>query len=112
MIISDIIKHYCENENITFKWPNDILVNGRKICGILQELVTLSGKRFLIIGIGINTASSPKITNGYEATNIYLESKKKPSTKDMINLIITSYEKFFLNLKSYSYLNFKRRLKH
>ena len=110
VIISDIIKRYCENENITFKWPNDILVNGRKICGILQELVTLSSKRFLIIGIGINTVSSPNINYEHKTTNIYLETKKKPSTKDMINLIILSYEKFFLNLKSYSYLNFKRKL--
>ena len=110
VIVSGVIRHYCESKNISFKWPNDILVNGRKICGILQELVTLSSKKFLIIGIGINTISNPDINKGYQATNIYLETKKKPPTEDILNLIISSYEKFFLNLKSYSYLNFKKKL--
>ena len=110
VIVSGVIRHYCESKNISFKWPNDILVNGKKICGILQELVTLSSKKFLIIGIGINTISNPDINKSYQATNIYLETRKKPPTEDMLNLIISSYEKFFLNLKSYSYLNFKKKL--
>lgn len=37
------------------KWPNDILVNGRKICGILLESATTQKYgRFLIVGIGLN----------------------------------------------------------
>lgn len=36
------------------KWPNDILVDGRKICGILTELGTGTYQRYLVIGIGIN----------------------------------------------------------
>jgi len=37
------------------KWPNDVLVNGRKICGILTEMNTTGGSvNFVVLGIGIN----------------------------------------------------------
>ena len=39
------------------KWPNDILIDGRKICGILIEFVG----NFVIVGIGINVASAPNV---------------------------------------------------
>lgn len=42
------------------KWVNDLLLNGRKICGILAESGTdLSGRPFVILGIGINTGDTP-----------------------------------------------------
>lgn len=44
------------------KWPNDVLLGGRKICGILSESVLGSGKPCVIVGIGINgnTADFPE----------------------------------------------------
>ena len=109
VIISSVIEHFCEKKKISFKWPNDVFVNGKKICGILQELITLNSKKFLIIGIGVNVISNPNINNKYQATNILLETRKKPSIKKIINLIILSYEKFFFNLNSYNYKDFKKR---
>ena len=76
VIISEVIKEFCKKKKISFKWPNDIFVEGRKICGILQELITSNDKKFLIIGIGINIVSNPNINSNYEATNIFLETKK------------------------------------
>lgn len=41
--------------SIGIKWPNDLLANGRKICGILCEMqADLSGVRHVVVGIGIN----------------------------------------------------------
>ena len=45
----------------------------------------------------------------YKATNIYHETKKKIRIFKIINLIIMSYKKFFLNLSSYNYSNFKKK---
>ena len=39
------------------KWPNDIIVNGKKICGILFEGTGLENGRFMIIGIGVNIST-------------------------------------------------------
>ena len=72
IIISGVIKHFCKKKNIKLKFPNDIFVNRRKICGILQELITINNKKFLIIGIGVNIVSNPDINNKYQATNILL----------------------------------------
>jgi len=109
IIISRVIKNFCQNENINLKFPNDIYVNKKKICGILQEIITSNSKNFLIIGVGVNIDSNPNINNKYQATNILLETKKKPTIKEVIDLIISSYEKFFINLKTYNYDYFKKQ---
>ena len=109
VIISEVIKKFCRKKKISFKWPNDVFVDGRKICGILQELITSNDKKFLIIGIGINIVSNPNINTNYEATNIFLETKKKPTTEEIINLLITSYENFFRELDTYNFINFKMK---
>ena len=109
IVISGVIKHFCKKENINLKFPNDILVNGKKICGILQELITSNNEKFLIIGIGVNIVSNPNINNKYQATNILLQTKKKPKIEEIIDLIISSYEKFFVNLNSYNYVYFKKK---
>ena len=109
LIISDVIKHFCEKNNINLKFPNDIFVNGKKICGILQELIVSNNRKFLIIGIGVNIISNPEINDEYQATNILLETQKRPMIKEIINLIISSYEKFFINLNSYNYEHFKKK---
>jgi len=109
IIVLNIIKKFCNEENLNLKFPNDILYNGKKICGLLQELITQKNRKFLIIGIGLNIVSNPNINNGYKATNIYLETNKKPSIIEIIDLIISSYENFLVNLSSYNYENFKNK---
>ena len=57
------------------KWPNDVLVNGRKVCGILTELELGAGHYCVIIGIGINVnqAYMPKDLED-KATSLLNES--------------------------------------
>jgi len=109
VIISDVIKCFCDKKNVNLKFPNDVFVNKKKICGLLQETIVSDSKKFLIIGIGVNIVSNPDINSKYEATNIFLETKKKPQIKEMIDLIISSYEKFFIDLSLYNYASFKKR---
>ena len=109
IIISGVIKHFCEKKNINLKFPNDVFVNRKKICGVLQETIISGNRKFLIIGIGVNIVSNPDINNEYQATNILLETKKKPKIKEIIDLIISSYEKFFIDLNLYNYANYKKR---
>tara|TARA_B100000029_G_C17583282_1_gene960352 strand:- start:1129 stop:1716 length:588 start_codon:yes stop_codon:yes gene_type:complete len=109
ILVSDIIKRYSDKKNINLKFPNDIFLNGKKICGLLQEVITSVNKKFLIIGIGVNIISNPNINDRYQATNILSETKKKPNVDELISQIVLSYEKFFEEISSYSYAKFKEK---
>jgi BirA family transcriptional regulator, biotin operon repressor / biotin---[acetyl-CoA-carboxylase] ligase len=56
---------------LCFKWPNDLLANGRKIAGILleTEMVARDIPDFVVIGVGVNLVSSPHDT-AYAATSL------------------------------------------
>ena len=62
-------------QGLAYKWPNDVLVKGRKIAGILleSEMTKPNELAFLIIGVGINLASSPRLAE-YPATSVSEES--------------------------------------
>lgn len=46
-------------------WPNDILVDGRKVCGILCELsADETGVAWVVVGIGVNVRSAPQLDDG------------------------------------------------
>ena len=109
VIISEEIIKYYANKKVTLKFPNDIFLNGKKICGILQEIITFNNINYLIIGIGMNVISNPEIINKYEATNLLTETKKRIHIKIIIDKIISSYENFFINLKSYNFKSFKKK---
>lgn len=67
--VFDAIDEKIGNEHaLTIKWPNDILLNGKKICGILLETKKLRQVTALVIGIGINLLSTPKLSEAHEIT--------------------------------------------
>ena len=109
IIASDVVQFYCAKSKISIRFPNDILVNKKKICGILQEVLISNKNKFLIIGIGLNVISNPDINRNYKTTNILSETANKPKVMDIINNLRESYEKFFINLNSYNYDDFKNK---
>jgi BirA family biotin operon repressor/biotin-[acetyl-CoA-carboxylase] ligase len=72
------------------KWPNDVMIEGRKVCGILCELVEHEGTRYVIIGIGINVNNPVK--HGYEfsefSTSIAEEFEKSVKMEVLENTIL------------------------
>ena len=80
--IRNILNNY-NIKNVSLKWPNDLYINNKKVCGILQESIVL-GKLFLIICIGINIKSSPKIKK-YPTTFLNKETKKKIILTDLVD---------------------------
>lgn len=59
---------------VRHKWPNDLLVNGRKVSGVLLETQAGAGGRpdFLVLGIGVNLTGHPADTP-YPATDLKAE---------------------------------------
>ena len=79
-------------KKITIKPPNDLLINGKKICGILQESVDKEGQKYLIIGIGINLVKSPYIQE-YPTTNLFDLTQKKIDKSKFQNRLKSIFEK-------------------
>jgi BirA family biotin operon repressor/biotin-[acetyl-CoA-carboxylase] ligase len=53
LAVADALRKAC-NLRTDIKWPNDICVNGRKLCGILVETIETESDAAAIVGIGIN----------------------------------------------------------
>jgi len=73
--VFDTVKTFCETAQVHIKWPNDILVNGKKIAGILIEN-TLNNRTIeaSIVGVGINVLQTDFLES--RATSLALESNR------------------------------------
>ncbi|MDR2933726.1 MAG: biotin--[acetyl-CoA-carboxylase] ligase [Rickettsiales bacterium] len=54
--------------NAKIKWPNDVLINEKKLSGVLIETEKVAGENFVIIGAGINVLNAPELSSGRMAT--------------------------------------------
>ena len=95
------------SKKIKIKWPNDLLHYNKKICGILQEVVNYKDKRFLVVGIGVNTNLEPK-NKAFLSTSLKKIMNKNIDNNSVLKNIKTIYEKFLTKAKSYSYLKLKK----
>ena len=98
LIVKKCISQYYKKK-IYFKKPNDLLIQKKKICGILQEKVNKLNHTYLIVGIGVNLIKSPFIRN-YPTTHL----------RELLNKDI-SKKKFELKLKKIFENNLKRFIK-
>lgn len=84
------------NVKATIKWPNDIILNNKKICGILTELSSeIERINYIVLGIGINVKTmefSQEICN--IATSLYKEGYII-SRVDLVRNILEEFEKLY-----------------
>ncbi|MEG2733004.1 MAG: biotin--[acetyl-CoA-carboxylase] ligase [Clostridium sp.] len=79
------------------KWPNDIVCDGKKICGILTEMSTeLEWINYVVTGIGINvnTKSFPEEIRDV-ASSLYLMTGEPISRSRLIGAIMEAYERYY-----------------
>ena len=53
LLVRDFVANLTQ-EDVLVKWPNDLIIHGKKVCGILIERRKFNNEYYLIIGIGIN----------------------------------------------------------
>ncbi|MBM7615981.1 biotin--[acetyl-CoA-carboxylase] ligase [Alkaliphilus hydrothermalis] len=83
--------------DVLIKWPNDVIINGKKVCGILTEMSgELNQVAYIIVGIGINvnTEEFPEDLRE-KGTSLLIEGKKHYSRKEMIVAILNEFEKLY-----------------
>lgn len=61
LALDETIRFFFPEAFLTLKWPNDILLNGKKLSGILIESFCRGEDPLLIIGVGVNLAVSPDL---------------------------------------------------
>lgn len=61
LAVHETLTHFAPNMEFRLKWPNDVLVDGGKICGILPETGLGANGYWLVLGIGINLAHAPQL---------------------------------------------------
>ena len=98
ILVKKLLSLYYKKK-IIFKKPNDLLIDKKKICGILQETISKLNRRYLIVGIGINLKKNPNIKN-YPTTNLYnlinknvLKRKIENELKEIFELKLNKFYK-------------------
>ena len=96
MAVAKAIEEICGLE-AQIKWPNDILVNEKKVCGILTEMnLEMTEISSIIIGTGINVNQENFPEEISEiATSLKIEKKRTQSRADLIERICELFEEYF-----------------
>ena len=83
--------------DVSIKWPNDVVVSHKKICGILTEMGVRDGKiDYAVIGVGINVniKEFPE-EMADKATSLYLESGREFDRSQLPGLVMEAFEEYY-----------------
>jgi BirA family biotin operon repressor/biotin-[acetyl-CoA-carboxylase] ligase len=95
--VADALQRAAENHVVRIKWPNDVLLNGRKCCGMLMETTTAGGGsgplRSAVVGVGVNVnqVSFPD-SFAYEPTSLALETGQLLHRTPILAAILNGFE--------------------
>lgn len=101
VVVAELLEEYCPGR-VELKWPNDVLIEGRKICGILAQMKTTGEKiDFVVVGIGINVNIRQ---NQFPAelretvTSLIEETGREISRDDLIIALYENFAKWYKKL--------------
>jgi BirA family biotin operon repressor/biotin-[acetyl-CoA-carboxylase] ligase len=92
----------CSGLAATVKWPNDVLLHGRKVAGLLGEIAaSMAGLDFIVLGMGLNVNTSPDQLPSrrlYPATSIAVEKgervARRPLAEELLKRLDLHYDTF------------------
>ena len=86
----------------TIKWPNDVRLGGKKVCGVLVESSLLGDSvRYAIVGIGINVALDLSVVDGLAdiATSLHVEAGTEVGREALLRNLLQEVDKLYLPLR-------------
>ena len=89
--------------NALVKWPNDVLINNKKICGILTETIS-DNKNYALVGIGLNINQknfNRHISN--KAVSLKIITTKNHNIKKISKIIIDNFNSLYTYYKNKNY---------
>ena len=87
--VFNAVKSFAKDDDVKIKWPNDVLVNGKKISGILFEKAE---EDFWIMGIGINIISNPENVDGKYGTISLKSLGSNAGLEDVFNKLVLEFD--------------------
>ena len=98
--VHDALLDSC-NVQTDIKWPNDVLSNEKKLCGILAETVETSNGRAVIVGIGINlTNHAFPVELNQVATSIEAVIGRTPDVEKVLEALLISLASYYQMLQA------------
>ena len=98
LAVSDTITHIT-GLSPTLKWPNDVLIDTRKVCGTLLEISTEADIiRFVVVGIGLNiNMNTQEIDESIKnkATSMYIETNKTYERAYVCGVLLSNLGKYY-----------------
>ena len=104
--VASLIEKYDIN-NVSIKWPNDILIGDKKVCGILLEGQVPD---YLVVGVGLNV-NQKEFPDDLRrpATSLSLEAKQPLDIEELKERLFSNIVNNFSNIKSEDYLDYFRK---
>ena len=104
--VAELIEKY-NISNVSIKWPNDVLIGDKKVCGILLEGQVPD---YLVVGVGLN-ANQKEFPNDLRrpATSMSLEAKQSFDIEELRDRLFSSIVNNFSNIKTTDYLEYFRK---
>ena len=96
LAVHDLVAHFAPDATVRVKWPNDVLIGGRKAAGILLESSGDAGARnlpWLAVGMGVNLAHAPDVTN-FPATALAAHASAPTPAEALTKLAISWDQRF------------------
>lgn len=90
---------------LALKWPNDVLLNGGKVAGILLESASGAGGHALLIGIGVNLLNLPDAVEkgATRPVSLLSETGARVSPEEFLNTIAPAFARYETQFNAYGF---------
>lgn len=96
--IGEALNILSPSSDISYKWPNDVLLSDKKVCGILLEIA--ENPLRLAIGTGVNITNYPSGLLNYEATSLYEQGIKTVNRDNLLETYLELLDFYIKLIKS------------
>ncbi len=95
--LARVLRKHDQLADVSLKWPNDVLIAGRKVAGILAEIVDCGRNVATIVGLGVNVQAVPRMSaeGSTVPTSVFDSTTWRPQRELLLANVLTEWELLF-----------------